>query len=239
MEGKMDTIHILLNIVLSVAAGLIAGPAVIYAFNRIPAKWLCDYGQEPEPGMWGERIAKKPWTVVFILVFTASSLKMMTLGYLYAFPGLAAIWLLLLIGMSDRKYKIIPDQFVIALAVTAFGFVSYHTSFRTQLLGALIGGGSILLMGIAGFLIFRKEAMGFGDVKLFAAAGLLLGIRGAVIAFLLTVFSSALVFGVGLMTGKIKAGEAQPLGPFIAASVSLYLLFLPELSALANLYLGI
>jgi prepilin signal peptidase PulO-like enzyme (type II secretory pathway) len=239
MEEHMDTIRILMNIVISVAAGLIAGPAVIYTFNRIPAKWLCDYGQEPEPGMWGERIAKKPWTVVFILVFTASSLKMMMLGYLYAIPALVSIWLLLLIGIADRKYMIIPDQLVIALAATAFGFVSYHTSFRTQLLGALIGAGSILLMGIIGSLIFRKETIGFGDVKLFAAAGLLLGIRGAVIAFLLTVFSSALVFSIGMMTGKIKAGEAQPLGPFIAASASLYLLFLPELSALANLYLGI
>ena len=235
----MDTTQILINIVISIAAGLIAGPAVIYTFNRIPAKWLCDYGQEPESGMWGERIAKKPWTVVFVLVFTAASLKMMTLGYLYAIPGLAAIWLLLLIGMADQKYQIIPDQLVIALAATAFGFVSYHTSFRTQLIGALIGGGSILLMGIIGSFILRKEAMGFGDVKLFAAAGMLLGIRGSVIAVLLTVFSSALVFGIGMMIGRIKVGEAQPLGPFIAASASLYLLFLPELSALADLYLGI
>jgi leader peptidase (prepilin peptidase) / N-methyltransferase len=228
----MDTITILTGIVISAAAGFLAGPGAIYTFNRIPARWLCDYNQKPDPGMWDERIRKKPWTVVFILVFFASSLKLMTLGYLYEIPGIVALWLLLLIGLADKKYRIIPDQLVIALAVTAFGLIPFHSSFQTQLLGALIGGGSILLMGIIGSLLFRKEAMGFGDVKLFAAAGLLLGCEGTVVALILTVFSSALVFGAGLMTGKMKPGEEQPLGPFIAASVSLYLLFQPELSSI-------
>ncbi len=51
--------------------------------------------------------------------------------------------------------------------------------------GALIGGGSILLMGVVGTLLFRKEAMGFGDVKLSAAIGLM------------TVLSLIVLFGFG------------------------------------------
>lgn len=234
----MGTISILISILASITAGTAAGLAVVYAFNRIPARWLCDYDQEPDPGMWGERIGKKPWTTVFILVFIAAALKLVGQGYLYAAPGFAALWILLMIGMADRKYKIIPDQFVVALAVTALGFIPFHYSYQTQLYGALVGGGAILLMGIAGSLIFRGEAMGFGDVKLFAAVGLVLGFRATVIAFLLTVFSSALIFGIGLMTGKVKRGEQQPLGPFIAASAALCLLFQPELTALASLYLA-
>jgi prepilin signal peptidase PulO-like enzyme (type II secretory pathway) len=235
----MGTITILVRIAVSVLAGILAGVSVIYVFNRIPEKWLCDYNHKPDRGMWGERIKKRPWTIVFILVFTAAALKLTDLSFLFFIPGIISLWLLLLIGIADRKYMIIPDQLVIALAVAAFGYIPFHASFKTQLIGALAGGCSILLMGIIGKLIYKKEAMGFGDVKLFAAIGLLLGLKGVVITLILTVFSSALVFGIGLLTGKLKAGDAQPLGPFIAASAALYILFQTELSALADLYLSL
>lgn len=208
----MDTITILIQIAVSIAAGILAGFSAVYAFNRIPAKWLCDYDQTPGREMWGERIKARPWTVVLVLVFTAASLKLLEQGILFAIPGIITLWLLLLIGIADRKYKIIPDQFVIALAVTAFGYIPFHEAYRTQLLGALAGGGSILLMAVIGTLLFRKEALGFGDVKLFAAIGLLLGLEGVVVTLILTVFSSAFVFGIGLITGKMKIGEEQPLG---------------------------
>ena len=235
----MVTITILIKIIISIAVGLIAGLSTIYTFNRIPAKWLCDYHQKPDHGMWGERIGKRPWTIVFALVFTACSLKLESQGLLYSIPGIIAIWLLLQIGIADRKYMIIPDQFVIALAVTAFGFIPFHYSYQSQLIGAMVGGGSILFVGIIGKLLFRKESMGFGDVKLFAAAGLLCGFKGVVIILLITIFSSAFVFGIGLLTGKIRSGDEQPLGPFIAASTALYILFQSELVTMADIYLGL
>lgn len=234
----MDAFSILIKIIFSIAAGVFAGFSAVYTFNRIPAKWLCDYNQEPDREMWGERIKKRPWTVVFILVFTAASLKLLEQGFLYGIPGMITLWLLLQIGMADKKYMIIPDQFVVALAVTALGFIPFHLSYQSQLVGALVGGGSILLMGVLGKLLLRKEAMGFGDVKLFAAMGLMFGLKGVIIILILTVFSSAFFFGLLLLAGKIKMGEAQPLGPFIAASTSIYVLFQPELLFLTNLYMS-
>ncbi|MDD3169292.1 MAG: A24 family peptidase [Eubacteriales bacterium] len=233
----MDTITILIQISVSIAAGILAGFSAVYTFNRIPAKWLCDYDQTPPREMWGERIKARPWTVVLILVFTAASLKLLAQGVLFAVPGIITLWLLLLIGVADRKYKIIPDQFAIALAVTAFGYIPFHEAYWFQLIGALVGGGSILLLGGIGTFLFRKEAMGFGDVKLFTAIGLLAGMEGVTVILILTIFSSAFVFGIGLISGRIKIGEEQPLGPFIAASASLYLLFRPEFSVLADFYI--
>jgi leader peptidase (prepilin peptidase)/N-methyltransferase len=61
-------------------------------------------------------------------------------------------------------------------------------------------------MGIAGKLIYKKEAMGFGDVKLFAAIGLLLGFKGVVVTLILTVFSSAFVFWDRTSHTEIEAG---------------------------------
>ena len=32
----------------AIGAGVILGNGAVYFFNRIPGKWLCDYGQEPD-----------------------------------------------------------------------------------------------------------------------------------------------------------------------------------------------
>jgi prepilin signal peptidase PulO-like enzyme (type II secretory pathway) len=41
------------------------------------------------------------------------------------------------------------------------------------------------------------------------------------------------------MTGKLKAGEQQPLGPFIAASATVYILFRQELLSLVDMYMNL
>ena len=235
----MGTVTIVADIVISIGVGILAGFLTIYTFNRIPPKWLCDYDEEPSHEMWGPRIAKKPWTLVFSLTFIACALKLLNQGPLYALPGFLAIWVLLQIGMSDKKFMIIPDQFVIALAVIGFGFIPFRQSFQSQFLGALIGGGSILLIGIAGQLLIRKEAMGFGDVKLFSAVGLLSGVEGVMLIFLITVFASAIFFSIGMLLGRIKSGEQQPLGPFIAAGTAFFILFQQELFQLVDLYVSL
>ncbi|MBR0600411.1 prepilin peptidase [Sinanaerobacter chloroacetimidivorans] len=234
----MDTTVMILEIILCVTAGIVAGLSAIYVFNRIPAKWLCDYNEEPEKGMWGERIKKRPWNAVFTLVFAAASVKMLDQGFLYVIAGLLALWLLLQIGMADKLYLIIPDQFIIALAVTALGFIPFQPDFLAPLYGALLGGGCLLLMGIVGKILFKKEAMGFGDVKLLAAIGLISGIRGTVFILLITIFLSGFVFGILLILKKIKPTDSQPLGPFIAAAAAFYLIFLRELTWFSDLYLN-
>ncbi|MDD4629185.1 MAG: A24 family peptidase [Eubacteriales bacterium] len=234
----MEIILPLLKIAFSIAAGLLAGSSIIYTYNRIPAKWLCDYNQEPDRGMWGERIKRKPWFAVFVLIFTAASLKLLDQGILYTIAGIIALWLLLQIGMADMKYRIIPDQYVIALAVTALGFIPFHSSRLSSLYGLIAGGGCILFMGLIGWLIFKKESIGFGDIKLFAAIGLLSGLKGVIVILIISIFSSAIVFAAGLALRKIKYGEEQPLGPFISAAAALYILFSKELLMLVEIYTG-
>jgi hypothetical protein len=210
----METIIILLKIVISIISGLLAGFLAVYSFNRIPAKWLCDYHQEPDRGMWGVRIKKSPWTVVFVLVFTAAMLKLLDTGFLYALPGLISLWILLLIGIADMKYQIIPDQFVIALAVTALGFIPFHLDYRSLLFGALIGGGSILLIGIIGSLLiitaaFTPQAAGGG----FVGSSVLMTARYGLARGLFTNES-------GMGSAPIVAAAAQTRNPVRQALVS-------------------
>ena len=232
----MVTIFVILKIVITVVGGIGAGLLTRYVFNRIPAKWLCDYNEEPSHEMWGTRISKRPWDAVFVLVFAAAALKLTQISLLYSIPGLAAIWLLVQIGIADWKYMIIPDQFVVALAATALGFIPFQDSFSAQLLGAVAGGGSMLLIGIFGTLLLGKEALGFGDVKLMSAVGLICGLQGTAIVFVLTIFSSALVFAVGLISGKLKTTDQRPQGPFIVAAAAIYILFYQELGVFVSLF---
>lgn len=102
-----------------------------------------------------------------------------------------------------------------------FGTASRVHSLTASLLGMLAGGGSIYLMGFFGELVFKKEAMGGGDVKLMAMIGSILGWKLAIFAFFIApIFGS--VVGIAL---KIKDGrEIIPYGPFLsmAAIVSIF-----------------
>ena len=127
--------------------------------------------------MWGERIKKYPWSWVFAFIFLGAVFCIWNMGPVYQTAGLPALWLLLLIALADQKYMIIPDQLVVALAVTAIGFVPFQEDFLSPLYGALIGGGSLLIIGTIGRWISKKDVMGFGDVKLMAAIGLVSGVK--------------------------------------------------------------
>lgn len=234
----MDVLISIQWIIFSILIGFISGGSILYTFNRIPAKWLCDYGEDPGSEMWGERIKRRPWNITFILLFMAIALKLMDQGVILQVSGIVALWLSLQIGIADAKYRIIPDQFVIALAVTGLGFIPVQTSALSPLYGAMIGGGSFLLIGVLGKAILKKDVVGFGDVKLLASIGLIAGTTGSVLILLLSILSGGLSMGVRLLMGRIKRGEEYPMGPFIVASLAVYLLFRKELIGIAGWYLN-
>jgi prepilin signal peptidase PulO-like enzyme (type II secretory pathway) len=160
------------------------------------------------------------------MLFVTATIYMAVQDWQYAIAAVVSRWALLIIALADKKYMIIPDQFVILLALTAFGYIPYHQSILAPLWGALIGGACMLAIGITGKLIFKKEALGFGDVKLFAAVGLVTGPFGVAMILAASSFLSCIAFGIGLLRKKIKRADTLPLGPFIAVSTAVYLVFI-------------
>jgi prepilin signal peptidase PulO-like enzyme (type II secretory pathway) len=102
------------------------------------------------------------------------------------------------------------------------GFIPFHDSFVQQIYGVLIGAGIMLLSALLGRLIFRKETLGFGDVKLFAAIGLALGVQGTLFVLAASALTSAAVFGIGLIRKRIKRDDMVPLGPYICGAGIFY-----------------
>jgi leader peptidase (prepilin peptidase)/N-methyltransferase len=67
--------------------------------------------------------------------------------------------------------------------------------------------------------VFKKEVLGFGDVKLAAGIGSLVGYFGfyRMHLFVTTSFVAGAVYGIYLLVTKKKGREGEvPFGPFIA-----------------------
>jgi leader peptidase (prepilin peptidase)/N-methyltransferase len=241
----MDNVFLLSRVAMlavSVAAGPLAGFGAVRVFNGMPAKWLCDYDEVPDNRHLPPRIGGRPWALLFSLVFATAAFKTLLVSWAYAAAALPALWALLLVGLSDGKYRIIPDQFVILLAVTGIGFAAMGQgsagpyAFLSPLFGLLLGGGAFFLVALIGKRVARREVMGFGDVKLTAVCGLIAGLYGVAAIMMLTALSSAVFFSLRLARGSVRATDEAPLGPFIAGATAVYLLFSREISYILRFY---
>lgn len=222
-------ILITVKVAVAIALGVLAGCTSIYIFNTMPAKWLCDYDEAPSQQLLDphiQRVKGYPWRWIYSAGFSCLLVKLAFFDVQFAAAALFACWALLMIGLADLKYMIIPDQFVIMLALSGFGFVPFHESLWSPILGVLLGGGTLALTALIGGAAFRKEVMGFGDVKLMASLGLILGVKGIAVVLIGSSICSGAAAAIGLATGKYKKDEAKPLGPYICGWAALYVFIL-------------
>ncbi len=151
----------------------------------------------------------------------------------------------------DLEFRILPDEVTLPGLIVALGasglfpFLHEGGGFRAvgephlrglaaSALGALAGGGSIFAVGKFGELLFRKEAMGLGDVKYMAMAGALLGWKGVLLAFLLAcVFGS--IFGIGRYAVSRRLGYV-PFGPFLSLGALVMLFWSPLVEGALRAY---
>jgi leader peptidase (prepilin peptidase)/N-methyltransferase len=121
---------------------------------------------------------------------------------------------LVAITRIDLEHQIIPDRIVAPLAVAAIALTLVfepHQMVERLIAGAAAGG--FLFIAVIAY----PKGMGFGDVKLAAVMGLVLG-RAVAPALLIAVLAGTLA-GIGVMA---KHGVAEgrrtriPFGPFLA-----------------------
>jgi leader peptidase (prepilin peptidase)/N-methyltransferase len=91
--------------------------------------------------------------------------------------------------------------------------------------GALVGGGSLWSLGVIAKAILRRDAMGFGDVKLMTMVGFLIGWEMT----LLTLFLSAILGLVITLPIHVLKGKGRyahlPYGPYLSLGAVLSLLW--------------
>lgn len=131
--------------------------------------------------------------------------------------------LLLGIAMTDAREYIIPNEFSLGglllglLLALALGW----DALQSALLGAAVGFLLLWFTGWAGSKVFKKEAMGGGDIKMMAMVGAFLGWEGV----LLTIFLGALLGTVVFVPISLKTGKLVPFGVFLAAGAAVTFLF--------------
>jgi leader peptidase (prepilin peptidase) / N-methyltransferase len=136
--------------------------------------------------------------------------------------------MIIVVTMTDLETGLIPDQITItgmiaglALSVTGNGHFPqtlWYQKFIASGLGLLAGGGVLLLTGWLGKLVFRKDSMGGGDIKLLAMIGAFVGVTKVGLIFLLAPFP-ALPFA--LWQRFVKKEQTIPFGPFLALAGAL------------------
>ena len=152
--------------------------------------------------------------------------------------------LLIVASGVDMQFLVIPDE------VSMFGFAggllaglllpglhvgeeTYHTFGRLtgllhldgllgSLIGAAVGAGIVLVFAVFGALIFRKQALGIGDVKLMAMIGAFMGWKVALLTFFVAPFFG-LMYGIPVLV--LKDEHVMPFGPFLSGAAVLVMVF--------------
>ena len=121
----------------------------------------------------------------------------------------------------DCKYKLIPDSISVGWIVAGLliSIIPGGVTPFQSLLGAVVAGGGLYLVGWTATKLLKKDAMGFGDVKLLAGYGALMGVTGAVETLIVAALLGILVMVPYGKLRKSDDGSGQiPFGPFLAVA---------------------
>lgn len=150
--------------------------------------------------------------IVFLVTYLKFGLSVKLAIYLILFS------LFIIIGFIDADIEMIPDVFSIPGTLIGLGTSFFTIGIKSSLLGMLIGAGIIgFFIGI-GWLFFKKEAMGMGDLKLMAMIGSFTGWVNA----LYTLFYGSII---GLVIAIILRKKRLPFGPALVIASFLIIIF--------------
>lgn len=235
--------------ILCTAAAVAAGAVGTMIFNAVPARWLCDYGEQPRKELQQKRIFLFPHGAVLAILFAVFFLlSFRQYGNQIRFWAAAGTSIpLALTGIADLKYRIIPDEFVFCLFITGLVFHGgewvgngFHpAALISPLAGAAAGAALMLLIGLLGRCLYHRDAMGFGDVKLFAAAGFFTGISMIVPFYLIAVFLAFFHILFLFAAHKMPEDRYFPFGFSICLALMFFLAFSGQISEFIAWYFSL
>ena len=140
-----------------------------------------------------------------------------------ALQGAILFSLLLTISLIDARHYLIPDALSLGGlgAGLALALLPGPPSILTALIGAALGFGVLLAVGVLGEWVFKKPAMGGGDIKMMAMVGAFLGPAGA----MLTIFLGALAGTIVFAPLSLKTKKEVPFGVFLGLGAAIAFLF--------------
>ncbi len=188
---------------------------------------------------------KKPISPRYFLVEALTGALFLAVLHQYGIVYAPVMWIwvsLMIIGsFIDFDLQLLPDFVTIGGMVLGVGAAAVCTLFGARgapfpSLGWSIGGGAfglglLWLVRFLGSKVFRREAMGMGDVLLVGAIGALFG----PVAVIFTLMASSVVgsvAGLGMVAAaRVRLGRFVPIpfGPYLCLGCLAWMFFGPEL----------
>ena len=193
---------------------------LVYAFIGEKLPLLVPEVMEKEGNSW----------ILNLFIGVVNALVMLVSYYSFGisyefFASLIIAGLVLIIFISDFKYMIILDSPLIIGGVLILILRAYFYGFKNMGLSILSGIILFLVMFLIGFIgkkIFKREALGGGDIKLAGIIGIVLGLKLGLVAIILSSLL-ALPYAVGAV--MLNKNSEVPFGPFLIASMAIVFIF--------------
>jgi len=151
--------------------------------------------------------------ILFILISTLLGFRISDFGFwLYAFFASSMIT----VFFSDYETEIIPNEIILLGIPLGLLFHFLSGNIAASIIGCALGYSLLFLVSVLGKIIFRKEAMGYGDLKLAALMGAWLTSDWLLLALFLGYLIGA-IWALMLLILKIKKrGDYIPFGPALS-----------------------
>jgi len=155
--------------------------------------------------------------------------------------ALAFTWTLIALSLIDADTQLLPDSITLPLLWLAL-FASLFNVFidpSSALTGAIAGYLSLWSVFWLFKLATGKDGMGYGDFKLLAAIGALLGWQMLPLIIMLSAFAGALI-GISLIVFKGRnKNNALPFGPYLSIAGFIALLWGEQINQSYLQFIGI
>ena len=194
------------------------------AADNIPVlSWLllrgrCRYCKTP---------VSKQYPLVELLCGLASAVVVWHFGPTWqAVAGLVFTWILIAAGGIDFRTQLLPDSLTLPLLWLGLllSLVPVFAGTREALIGAAAGYLALWSVYWVFKLATGKEGMGYGDFKLFAAAGAWMGYAALLPVIILAALSGAIIGIIMLRARGQDRSVPFAFGPFLAIAMWVWLI---------------
>jgi len=170
-----------------------------------------------------QKFRGSPLTIIIFFLLVLSLIIVSTIDVqTYTIPN-KLTYPLIILGLFSSPFNSFLREYSWIIISSSKELSLILSSFQ----GLLIGGGILYLIALLGRSMFKREAMGGGDIKLISGVGAFLGAVNVLWVIFLASLLGAITGGALRIAGKYKKFQPIPFGIYISLGTILVFLFQP------------
>lgn len=180
-----------------------------------PGAYLC------EPGLAGSATAPhRRWQLSALAGMLSAAIGWRFGPTWQSLGALALVWTLIALAYIDYDTQLLPDILTLPLlwAGLLCNLGHWFAALPSAVIGAAAGYVSLWALYWVYWWLRRREGMGFGDFKLYAALGAWFGWSALLQIITLACLLAVGVAGAAWLAGRLRSDQMFPFGAFLAAA---------------------